>query len=202
MVRKVMEKIDQLSNLKIDIENSDITPELKSNSTQLVFGDGNLDADILFIGEAPGKNEDLIGISFIGRAGKFLNEMLESINLSRDKVYITNIVKYRPLNNRDPLDKEKEAFLPYLIRQINIIKPKIIITLGRHSMNCFLPEQKISEAHGKLFNIEYEFEKNIYNYQILPLFHPAAAIYNQALKGTLVEDFKKLPKILSKLTTN
>ena len=197
-----MEKVSQLSSLKAEIENSDITPELKSNATKLVFGDGDADAEILFIGEAPGKNEDQSGLPFIGRAGKFLNEMLESINLNREKVYITNIVKYRPLNNRDPLDKEKEAFLPFLIRQINIIKPKIIITLGRHSMNCFLPEQKISEAHGKLFEIEYEFDNKKYKYQVLPLFHPAAAIYNQTLKGTLLEDFKMIPNLLSKLTIN
>lgn len=196
-----MEKKEELDNLRLSIEQDNPTPDLKNQANQLVFGDGSIDADILFIGEAPGRNEDETGIPFVGRAGKFLNEMLEKINLSREDVYITNIVKYRPLNNRDPLDNEKQAFLPYLIRQINIIKPKLIITLGRHSMNCFLPEHKISEAHGILTNTIYKYQDKEYKYNILPLFHPAAAIYNQRLKSSLIEDFLNIPNILSKITT-
>jgi len=196
-----MEKEEELNNLRLQIEKDNPSPELKEQATQLVFGNGSIDADILFIGEAPGKKEDISGTPFVGRAGKFLNEMLEKINLSREDVYITNIVKYRPLNNRDPLNNEKQAFLPYLIKQINIIKPRLIITLGRHSMNCFLPEHRISEAHGKLTNTLYKYEDKEYEYNILPLFHPAAAIYNQSLKGSLVEDFLTIPKILSELTT-
>src|SRR3954467_4796788 len=114
-------KQQQLAELKAQIEAAEVTPELKTQATQLVFGDGNPEAEIVFIGEAPGKNEDLQGIPFVGAAGKFLNEMLESIGLERKDIYITNIVKYRPPNNRDPLPDEKAAFLPYLVEQLKII---------------------------------------------------------------------------------
>ncbi|MEJ0073215.1 MAG: uracil-DNA glycosylase [Candidatus Saccharibacteria bacterium] len=114
-----------LDELKERIEKSGVTPELKAGATQLVFADGNPDADIVFIGEAPGKNEDLQGKPFVGASGKFLGEMLEMIDMKREDIYITNIVKYRPPNNRDPLPAEKEAFLPFLQEQLDIIGPKI-----------------------------------------------------------------------------
>src|SRR2546430_13148204 len=117
----------------------DPTPELREGATQVVFGDGNPDAELVFIGEAPGKNEDLQGKPFVGAAGRFLNEMLEMIGLKRADVYITNIVKYRPPGNRDPYPEEKQLFLQYLESQIEAIQPKLVITLGRHSLNCFLP---------------------------------------------------------------
>ncbi len=138
-----------LDELKARIEASGITPELKSQAAQLVFGEGNPDADVLFIGEAPGKQEDLQGKPFVGASGKFLDEMLESIGMKREDIYITNIVKYRPPNNRDPLPEEKKAFLPYLQEQLEIIQPKIIVTLGRHSGGAFLPDLHISQDHGK-----------------------------------------------------
>lgn len=183
-----MSKQTKLDELKDQILKDKVTPELASTATQLVFGDGNPDADLVFIGEAPGKNEDQQGLPFVGAAGKFLNEMLEMIGLKRSDVYITNIVKYRPPNNRDPLPEEKSAFLPYLQQQMAIIKPKLIITLGRHSMECFLPGLKISQVHGQ------PKRKNGQVY--LPLFHPAAALYNGGMRQTLIDDFATIPAVL------
>src|ERR1035437_10641516 len=124
--------------------------ELKKTAKQAVPGFGNADADIVFIGEAPGKKEDEMGEPFVGSAGKFLNEMLGLINLKREEIYITNIVIYRPPNNRDPLPEEKSACREWLLSELKIISPKLIVFLGRHAMNNFFPEQKISNAHGKL----------------------------------------------------
>jgi DNA polymerase len=183
-----MDQAAALAQLKDEIEQSDVTPFLREMATQLVFGTGSPTADIVFVGEAPGKNEDVRGEPFVGAAGKFLDEMLASIGLDRADIYITNIVKYRPPDNRDPTPEEIEAFRPYLIRQIKIIKPKLVIFLGRHSMNVFLPELKISQAHGK------PVRKGGQVY--LPLFHPAAALYNGGMRQTLLDDFAKIPAIL------
>lgn len=157
------------------------------------MGDGNLDAEIVLIGEAPGKNEDEQGLPFVGAAGKFLNEMLSSAGLARSDVYITNIVKYRPPNNRDPLPDEKKSFWPYLVRQLDVIRPKVVVTLGRHSMEYFLPDQKISMVHGQPKRIRFGEDKLV----IVPLYHPAAALYNGSMRQTLIEDFIKLPKIIT-----
>ncbi len=181
----------ELDEIRQKITDKKVCPDLARQATQLVFGDGNPDAELVFIGEAPGKNEDLQGLPFVGAAGKFLNEMLEMIGLKRSDIYITNIVKYRPPNNRDPLPEEKEAFLPYLESQLEIIKPKLTITLGRHSLNCFLPELSISVVHGQ----PKRFHGRIY----LPLFHPAAALYNGSMRQTLIDDFAKIPAILEKI---
>lgn len=177
-----------LDKLKAQITEDKVCPELAASATQLVFGDGNPDAELLFVGEAPGKNEDLQGIPFVGAAGKFLNDMLEMINLKREDIYITNIVKYRPPNNRDPLPEEKSVFLPYLMKQVEIIKPKMIVTLGRHSMECFLPGLKISQVHGQ--------PKRKAGQVYLPLFHPAAALYNGGMRQTLIDDFTAIPTTL------
>ncbi len=180
-----------LDQIKADILSQNICPDLAEQATQLVFGDGNPDADMVFIGEAPGKNEDLQGIPFVGAAGKFLNEMLASISLKREDIYITNIVKYRPPNNRDPLPDEKAAFLPFLQSQLEVIQPKIVVTLGRHSMDSLLPGLQISQVHG---------QPKRYNGQVyLPLFHPAAALYNGGLRQTLLDDFAAIPTILAKI---
>lgn len=184
-------KQQQLDDLVRQIKGENICPELAEQATQLVFGIGNPDADIVLIGEAPGKNEDLTGEPFVGAAGKFLNEMLASIDLKREDVYITNIVKYRPPNNRDPFPDEKVAFLPFLQQQLNIIDPKLIVTLGRHSMDSLLPGLKISEVHGK----PKRYNRRVY----LPLFHPAAALYNGGLRQTLLDDFANIPTILEKI---
>ena len=181
-------KLDKIAEAIIK---ADPTPELRKQATQLVFGDGNTDADMVFIGEAPGKNEDIQGKPFVGAAGKFLNEMLEMIGLKREDVYITNIVKYRPSNNRDPEPEEKNAFLPYLSEQLDIIKPKLIVTLGRHSMDALLPGLKISQVHGQ--------PKRLKGRVYLPLFHPAAALYNGSMRQTLMDDFALIPAILEKI---
>src|SRR3990167_9765994 len=147
MSKKSSQKaLDQIAEA---IAKQKICSELASGAKQLVFGEGNPEADIVFIGEAPGKSEDEQGLPFVGAAGKFLNEMLEMIGLKRSDVYITNIVKYRPPGNRDPLPEEKAAFLPFLMTQLKVIKPKLVATLGRHSMNCFLPDLSISAVHGQ-----------------------------------------------------
>lgn len=185
-------KLDQIAS---DIREKNICPDLAIQATNLVMGDGNLDADIVFIGEAPGKNEDLQGLPFVGAAGKFLNEMLAAAGMERKDVYITNIVKYRPPNNRDPLPEEKAAFWPYLLKQLQIIDPKVVITLGRHSMEYFLPEMKIGQVHGQPKRIQF----GDHNIVIMPLFHPAAALYNGSLRQTLIDDFLKVPTVIAKL---
>ena len=153
-----MTKQKQLDDIKQKILDDKVTPDLAKGATQLVFGVGSPDAEIVFIGEAPGKNEDLKGEPFVGAAGKFLDEMLEMIGMKRAAVYITNIVKYRPPDNRDPLLDEKEEFMPYLESELDVIKPKLIVTLGRHSLNCFLPESvRISECHGQPKRYKAEF---------------------------------------------
>lgn len=208
----------QLQQIADDIVNNNVCPALKAGATQLVFADGNPEAEIVFIGEAPGKNEDEQGLPFVGAAGKFLNEMLETIGLKREDIYITNIVKYRPPNNRDPLPDEKKAFWPYLVRQLDVIAPKLVVTLGRHSMEYFLPNQKISAIHGEPKRISFgdrgsriedrgeaaassvsDLESPVWKLVVLPLFHPAAALYNGGLRQTLIDDFSRIPAILKKI---
>lgn len=187
---------DQLDALANEIIETNVCVELKEQALQLVMGDGNPNADIVFIGEAPGKNEDIQGKPFVGAAGKFLNTMLEAAGMDRSDVYITNIVKYRPPNNRDPLPEEKAAFLPYLLRQLEIINPKVVITLGRHSMEYFLPDAKIGEVHGQPKLVTFEGHKIV----IMPLFHPAAALYNGGLRQTLIDDFLKVPEVIRQIS--
>jgi uracil-DNA glycosylase family 4 len=170
--------------------------ELKKTATQAVFGHGNAESEVVFIGEAPGKNEDLKGIPFVGAAGKFFDEMLAGITLKREDIYITNIVKYRPPNNRDPEPSEKEACNEWLISELKIITPKLIVFLGRHSMTRFFPTDKISDVHGKLLIKQIpELNKE---QAFLPLYHPAAALYNGSMRETLIKDFNKIPKALKK----
>jgi uracil-DNA glycosylase family 4 len=210
------DKQQKLEQIKADILKQNICPDLAKSAKNLVMGDGNADADIVFIGEAPGKNEDEQGLPFVGAAGKFLNEMLATIGLERSDIYITNIVKYRPPNNRDPLPEEKAAFLPFLQAQLDVIRPKIIVTLGRHSMDSLLPGLQISKVHGQPKRIrvksnEYRATNSqgsgldthdsqvVKTWVIMPLFHPAAALYNGAMRQTLIDDFAKIPEVLSKI---
>lgn len=180
----------RLDSLKQEILAANITPDLASQAINLVMGDGNPNADIVFIGEAPGKNEDEQGLPFVGAAGKFLNEMLAQAGMQRSDVYITNIVKYRPPNNRDPLPEEKQAFWPYLARQLEIIDPTVVMTLGRHSMEFFLPDAKISQIHGHAVHKTVTYhDKTQHEWLIVPLYHPAAALYNGSLRQTLIDDF-------------
>lgn len=191
-----MDKQGQLDELKQKLLEANVTPELSKQATNLVMGDGNVNADIVFIGEAPGKNEDEQGLPFVGAAGKFLNEMLAAAGMDRSDVYITNIVKYRPPNNRDPSPDEKKAFWPYLLKQLQIIEPKVVVTLGRHSMEYFLPDMKISQIHGQAKRIPFGDTKLV----IVPLYHPAAALYNPGQRQTLIDDFLLVPEIIKKLT--
>lgn len=190
-----MNKQAELDKVKQAILDNKVCPELAAQATNLVMGDGNVNADIVFIGEAPGKNEDEQGLPFVGAAGKFLNEMLAQAGMDRSDVYITNIVKYRPPNNRDPLPEEKKAFWPYLLRQLQIIEPKVVITLGRHSMEYFLPGMFISKIHGQPKRIQFGDHKLV----IVPLYHPAAALYNGSMRQTLIDDFVAVPEIIKKI---
>ena len=182
--------------------------KLRKTAIQGVPGAGNPNAEIVFIGEAPGKKEDELGMPFVGAAGRFLAEMLGEIKMKRDGVYITNIVKYRPPDNRDPSPEEKSSCRAWLIEELNLIQPKLIIFLGRHAMNDFFPTEKISEVHGKLLikkparlnDISRSGGfKGISTKHFFPLYHPAAALYNGGLRETLMDDFKKIPLILKKI---
>lgn len=193
------DKQQLLEEVKQRILNANLP--LKETATNLVFGKGNPDAEILFIGEAPGKFEDQQGIPFVGKAGKLLDEFLHTINLTLNDIYIANILKYRPPNNRDPNPEEIKAHTPYLVQQIEIIRPKIIITLGNYATrfilaNCNSDKMDnipgITALHGK----EKEITINSTTYKVMPMYHPAALIYNQKLKPEAVEDFKRLKDVL------
>lgn len=186
------QKLDALAQEIID---RDVCSELRSQPSRLVMGDGNPDADIVFIGEAPGKKEDEQGRPFVGPSGTFLNTMLQAANLSRDDVYITNVVKYRPPNNRDPSAGEVAEFLPYLLRQLEIINPKVVITLGRISMEHFLPDVKISDVHGQVFEVDFMGREVTF----APLYHPAVALRNGSMRAELTDDLVKVVETISSL---
>ena len=190
-----MEKAQALQNLH-EKWMEECECELKKTATQVVPGVGSPDAEIVFIGEAPGKSEDKMGIPFVGAAGKFLDEMLSVINLKREEIYITNIVKYRPPNNRDPLPEEKASCREWLLEELKIISPKLIIFLGRHAMNNFFPDLQISSAHGKLL---IKVFKGLPTKYFFPLYHPAAALYDGSMREVLITDFKKIPKVLEEI---
>jgi uracil-DNA glycosylase family 4 len=162
---------------------------LSKTRTRAVPGDGPEDAEVMFVGEAPGWHEDQQGKPFVGPAGKYLNQLLNSIDLDRDKVYITNIIKSRPTGNRDPLPAEITACHPWLVRQIELIKPKILVTLGRYSMALFFPGKTIGGIHGQ----EQRRDGVIY----FPMYHPAAALHQQGLRPTIEADMLKIPRLLA-----
>ncbi len=182
----------KLDQIKAEIIQHNICPDLAKQAKHLVFGEGSPEAKVMFIGEAPGKTEDETGRPFVGAAGKFLDELLAGIGLKRQDVYITSILKYRPPNNRDPLPEEKAVFLPYLQAQLEVIQPLLVVALGRHSLNCFLPGLRISEVHGHA--------KRYKGQVILPLYHPAAALYNTGMRHTIIDDFAKIPALIKKLS--
>jgi uracil-DNA glycosylase len=195
-----MNKIKELESVKNKILNEMQCP-LKDAAKNLVFGKGNPDASIMFIGEAPGAQEDEQGIPFVGSAGKELDKLLRSINLTLDDVYIANILKYRPPENRDPAIDEIYRHTPYLIEQIKIIKPKIICTLGNYSTKFVLaqfniPNMKkisgITTLHGQPNNLNIEGM----DFMVIPLYHPAAMLYNPKLRPILGQDFLEMGKIL------
>lgn len=240
----------QLDTLANEITTQHVCGDLAAQATQLVMGDGNPNASIVFIGEAPGKNEDLQGKPFVGAAGKFLDTMLQAAGLQRSDVYITNIVKYRPPNNRDPLPEEKKEFWPYLLRQLEIIDPKVVITLGRHSGGYFIPNLQIGKDHGHARVVtlaeltskhpqqpgvdgvqggseqrtaaymQYAkgaaelptqqaaasdnrvdssaVEQGVATWLVVPLYHPAAALYNGGMRQTLIDDFLAAAELAQK----
>jgi DNA polymerase len=162
---------------------------LAKTRTRAVPGEGNPNADIVFIGEGPGFHEDQQGRPFVGAAGKFLDELLASIGLNRQNVYICNVIKCRPPSNRDPLPGEMEACGPWLEQQLDIIKPKVIVTLGRFSMSRYFPGQAISRIHGQ--------PKRLDGMTVVPMYHPAAALHQASLRQTILADFQKIPGVLN-----
>src|SRR3989344_634578 len=191
LMRKIKDEVVALKKsplYKFRIENKNLP----------VIGEGSHFAKIMFIGEAPGRNEAKTGRPFCGRAGDILNELLESAGIKREEVYVTNIVKDRPPQNRDPLPEEIKIYGPFLDRQIEIIQPEIIATLGRYSMSYIMPKfdlslelEPISKAHGKTYGAEASYGK----IKIIPLYHPAVAVYNSHTKDTLKKDFEVLKTI-------
>jgi uracil-DNA glycosylase len=185
-----MKKQKALDTLKQKEQAAD--QHLKDTAKNLVFGEGSPDAKVFFLGEAPGRNEDEKGLPFVGSAGRILDKLIESIGLKREDVYITSVLRYRPPKNRDPKHSEILATQPFLDEQIKIIQPKIIATLGRYSLKKFLPEAKIADVHGKPQKIKWESLDLV----IIPLYHPAAVIYNRKLQQTLEEDFRSIAQEL------
>jgi len=188
-------ELKQIKDEVVALTASPLYGERVKNKYFPVIGEGNHSAEIMFIGEAPGENEAKTGRPFCGRAGKVLDMLLASVGIERKDVYVTNIVKDRPPANRDPFPDEIEMYAPFLDRQIEIIKPKVMATLGRFSMQYVMNRygldwelDSISKIHGKTFQTS--------NFKLIPLYHPAAAIYNQHLLDTLKEDFKVLKTLI------
>ena len=182
--------MDSLAQIDREVSNCTDCP-LHQNRSRAVPGEGPENAEIMLIGEAPGFNEDKQGRPFVGAAGQFLEKLLASANLSRDDVFITNTVKCRPLNNRDPLPVEMAACRKYLDRQIAAIAPKVIVTLGRHSLTSFLPKETITKARGR--------PRIVNGTTLFPMYHPAAALHQQNLREVIEADIKKLPTLLKEI---
>ena len=182
--------MDSLAQIDREISNCTDCP-LHQNRSRAVPGEGPENAEIMLIGEAPGFNEDKQGRPFVGAAGQFLEKLLASASLRREDVYITNTVKCRPLNNRDPLPVEMAACRKYLDRQIAAIAPKVIVTLGRHSLTSFLPKETITKARGR--------PRSVNGMTLFPMYHPAAALHQQSLREVIEADIKKLPTLLKEI---
>jgi DNA polymerase len=179
-----MDKREELGKLEKEIAADASLPLRESN---LVFGEGNPNCEVMFIGEAPGLNEDRLRRPFVGRAGQLLDDLIKEVGWRREDVYITNVVKRRPPENRDPSPEEIDAYSPYLTKQIEIINPKVIVAVGRFAMNYFLPEAKITRDHGRVFRVGGRL--------VVPIFHTAAALRSVEMMNQLREDFRKLPDI-------
>lgn len=174
---------------------------LKDAATNIVFGKGNPRADILFIGEAPGEKEDLQGEPFVGRAGKELDKLLQTINLTIDDVYIANILKYRPPKNRNPTTEEMIRHTPYLVEQIKTINPKVIITLGNFSTRFVLNNLQVSGMNkvsgiSSLHGVPQKILLGDQERNVVPMYHPAAMLYRPQLREVIEEDFQKIAKII------
>jgi len=196
---KQKEEMREIRDAIVNLKESPLYAYRTTNGYFPVIGEGTHDAHIVFVGEAPGENEAKQARPFCGRSGKLLDEMLASIGLDREKVYITNLVKDRPPENRDPTPEEIELYSPFLDQQIEIIKPEVIVMLGRYSMNYLFGKAgvkdlllPISKMHGQLFDGEINGRK----VKLLPLYHPAVGLYNGGMKATLFEDFKQLKQFI------
>lgn len=183
--------MDALSELHKEIRACRRCALATAGRTNVVPGVGPVGAEIMFIGEAPGFHEDRQGQPFVGAAGKLLDELLASVGIKREEVYITNVVKSRPPGNRDPLPEEIEACRPWLEAQIELVKPKIIVTLGRYSMARYFPNASISRIHGQ--------PKRVGGIIVVPMLHPAAALHQPKWRDLLEQDFKILPKLLEEV---
>jgi len=194
-----MSKEDDMKHITSLVENCRKCSLWKTRKKPVV-GEGSIDADILFVGEAPGYNEDIQGRPFVGKAGKVLDEFLESIGLKRNDVYVANILKCRPPDNRNPLKTEIDVCTEYLDKQIEIIQPRIIIPLGNFASSYIfekfgLKYDKISNVHGKIFQINTLFG----NVKIIPVYHPAVATYNLEAKNILLDDFKVIKNAIKEV---
>ncbi len=187
------QKLNTLRELKKKMR-EDMNLPLRKSATNLVFGEGSPDAKLFFLGEGPGYWEDQKGRPFVGNAGALLNQLLYSIKLPREEVFITNVICYRPSENRDPYPEEIEAFEPYINEMIETIKPKVIVTLGRFSMAKFIPGVKITVVHGKPHGVDWKGRKLI----VMPMFHPAAALRSGEVLRQIKEDFLKLPELIKR----
>jgi uracil-DNA glycosylase len=171
--------------------------EIARKATKAVPGEGDPNAKLMFIGEAPGFNEDREGRPFVGQAGKLLEKTLNGIGLQRSEVYITNIVKFRPPDNRDPFPEEIEACKDWLDRQIAVIEPKIIVTLGRFSMAKFIPGVTISRIHGIARNVDFQISNFKFQIVVFPMYHPAAALRATSMMNEFISDFNKLNTLIN-----
>ena len=181
-----------LNTLKADLEKNYQSLPLVEKVEDIVHGEGNETASVMLIGEAPGYYESVQRRPFVGRSGQLLRKVIKESGLNEGQVYISNIVKVRPPDNRDPLPNEILAFKPYLDAEINLIKPKLIVTLGRFSMAKFLPDVKVSQVHGRLHKIKWN-DQTLF---ILPMYHPAAALRATKVKESFIKDFAKIEKII------
>jgi DNA polymerase len=181
----------ELEELKRQMSEDGSLP-LRKGATNLVFGEGSPEAEVMFIGEGPGYWEDQKARPFVGNAGAFLNQLLHLIKLPREQVFITNVVHYRPPGNRDPLPAEIFAFGVYLNKMIDIIRPKMIVTLGRFSMAKFIPNVMISRVHGRPHRVDWKGKEIV----VIPMYHPAAGLRNGEVKRKTIDDFRKIPKVL------
>jgi len=191
------EQLRAIRDAVVNLTDSPLYEYRRSNGYFPVIGQGDHYADIMFIGEAPGKNEAETGRPFCGASGRVLDELLASIELKREDVYVTNILKDRPPNNRDPLKNEIELYAPFLEQQLDIIQPKVIATLGRFSMEfilrrfgAFQTNSRISQLHGTIIKVRAGYGRA----SVVPLFHPAAALYNASQRATMEQDFQILTK--------
>ena len=181
-----MSKAEELKQLEAEMA---ANKSLQLREANLVFGEGNIDCAVMFVGEAPGANEDRLKRPFVGRGGQLLDQLIQAIGWKREQGYISNIVKRRPPENRDPLPSEIEAYRPYLTRQIEIINPRVVATLGRFSMNYFLPEAKLTRDHGRVFQIDGRL--------VYPIYHPAAALRSTEMMNVFKTDMEKLPQVVA-----